>query len=71
MDDTARVYRQLKSVRAQMKRRLKELLVESKLGNIAEIEDLQESARNLAYRKTVLRKEFEILTERKGPYKVS
>ncbi len=54
-----------------MKNRLKELFLESKLGNLAEIEDLQESARDLAYKKTLLRKKFQKLMEKKGPYRVS
>ena len=70
MEQTARIYRQLKSVRGQMKRRLKELRVKSNFEHQVEIEGLEEATRSLAQRKTFLRKKFQKLTKREGPYRV-
>jgi len=70
-DDTARTYRQLKSVRGQMKKCLKELHVQSKRGHVMALGELEEATRDLAERKTHLRKRFEELTHRRGPYRIN
>ena len=69
MDETTRIFRQLKSIRSQMKRQIKELHVRSKEDNASEIEKLEETARGLAEEKTLLRKKFDRITGRNGPYK--
>jgi hypothetical protein len=71
LDDTVRTYRQLKSVRGQMKRCLKELHAKSNFRQIRDLEELEEVTRQLAETKTFLRKRFERLTKRRGPYRVS
>jgi len=69
LDETTRIFRQLKSIRSQMKRQLKELHVRSKEDNASEIEKLEEATRGLADEKTLLRKEFDRITGRNGPCK--
>lgn len=71
MDDITKTYRELKSIRSQMKRHLKELHTKSSVGSKKEIEELEEATKHLAEKKTFLRKKFEKLTKRKGPYRVS
>jgi len=53
-----------------MKRRLKELRVKSNFEHQVEIEGLEEATRSLAQRKTFLRKKFQKLRKREGPYRV-
>ena len=69
LDETTRIFRQLKSIRSQMKRQLKELHVRSKEDNASEIEKLEGTTRGLAEEKTLLRKKFDRNTGRNGPYK--
>lgn len=69
MDETTRIFRQLKSIRSQMRRQLKALHARSKDDNALEIEKLEEATRRLAEEKTLLRKKFDRITGRKGPYK--
>ena len=69
--DTVRTYRELKSVRGKMKKCLKELHVQSKRGHMMALGELEEATRDLAERKTLLRKKFEKLTHRKGPYRIN
>lgn len=69
MDETTRIFRQLKSIRSQMRRQLKALHAMSKDDNALEIEKLEEATRRLAEEKTLLRKKFDRITGRKGPYK--
>ena len=69
MDETTRIFRQLKSMRSQMRMQLKELHARSKEDNASEIEKLEEATRRLADEKTLLRKKFDRITGRKGPYK--
>lgn len=69
MDETTRIFRQLKSIRSQMRRQLKALHARSKDDNALEIEKLEEATRRLAEEKTLLRKKFDRITGGKGPYK--
>ena len=69
MDDISRTYRRLKGVRHRMKRCLKELHFRSETASKPEMEELEEMTRDLAKRKTFLRKKFDSMTKRKGPYK--
>ena len=69
MDETTRIFRQLKSIRSQMRRQLKALHARSKDDNALEIEKLEDARRRLAEEKTLLRKKFDRITGRKGPYK--
>ncbi len=71
LDDVTRIYRQLKSVRSKMKRHLKELHVISSIGSAEELDEHEVATRNLADTKTNLRKRFDKVTKRKGPYKMS
>ncbi len=69
MDETTRIFRQLKSIRSQMRRQLKALHARSKDDNALEIEKLEEATKRLAEEETLLRKKFDRITGRKGPYK--
>ena len=69
LDETTRIFRQLKSIRSQMKRQIKELHVRSNEDNASEIEKLEGTTRGLAEEKTLLRKKFDRITGRNGPYK--
>jgi polyhydroxyalkanoate synthesis regulator phasin len=70
LDDIAKTYRELKRIRSQMKRHLKELHAKSSVGTKTEMEELEEATRHLAEKKTFLRKKFERRAKRKGPYRV-
>jgi hypothetical protein len=52
-----------------MRRQLKALHATLKDDNALEIEKLEEATRRLAEEKTLLRKKFDRITGRKGPYK--
>jgi len=45
--------------------------VQSRPEHAAEIEKLEEATKDLAEKKTFLRKKFERLAKRKGPYRIS